>query len=153
MPGTGARLTQRHPPPHRFLDNWHLDRRGLDTLLARVFWLCFITFTSAGIIRVMVVGIVFGLPAMFGVVFLLFLLCVWLEGRTPVYLDNDFLRLGGDGKPALPPPAHGRCRRRVRRHCRHRAAAPMPGFWCRNRNPHFTAFLIGWSASNRLGWT
>jgi len=39
---------------------------------------------------------------MYGVIFLLYLLCVRLEGRRPFYFDGGQLGPGGD--PALPPP-------------------------------------------------
>jgi hypothetical protein len=31
-------------------------------------------------------------------------LCVWMERRRPVYIDGDLIMLGGENRPALPPP-------------------------------------------------
>ena len=74
------------------------------TLLWRaVFWVCFAAFVGGIIFGVLAVGEAFGLRAMYAAIFLLFLLCIRLERRTPVYFDDgDPFMLGGD--KALPPP-------------------------------------------------
>jgi hypothetical protein len=68
-----------------------------------VLWVCFITLTCAGIVGVMAVYLVFGLPATVVLIAALYALCVWLEGRTS-YLGSGGHWLGDNGKPALPGP-------------------------------------------------
>ena len=83
---------------------------GRTLLLRAVFWVWL--YGACGIVcgGLVAVYYLFGIPAMYGVVFLLYLLCVRLEARRPVYLDNWPFGPGRDpalpppGKPALPPP-------------------------------------------------
>jgi hypothetical protein len=67
-----------------------------------VFWTHYYTAATAGILGVVAIDRSFGLQAMYVVVFLLFLLCIWLERRRPVYFDSEPFVVGGDS--ALPPP-------------------------------------------------
>jgi hypothetical protein len=89
---------------------------------AAVFWVVFYAATGTVLLGVVEVYNEFGLPAMYGAVLVLFLLCVWMERRRPVYLDDgDPFMLGGDrqalpspGKKALPGPGAPRITRSQR---------------------------------------
>jgi hypothetical protein len=75
------------------------------TLFRRiVFAIYFVAFVGAGILGVLAVYETCGLPAMYAVIFILFLLCVRLQRRRPVYFEGDPLVLGGRSPPSLPPP-------------------------------------------------
>jgi hypothetical protein len=71
-----------------------------------VFWVCFYVATGAVLLGVVAVYNMFGMAAMYAVVFLIVLLAIWTERRRPIYFGDgsEFgLDLGGD-TPTLPPP-------------------------------------------------
>jgi hypothetical protein len=74
-------------------------------LLRIVFGIYFITAVGFMLGLVLAINYAFGLAAMCGAAFLLFLLCVRLERRSGLYTGSSGLaELFGDGGPALPPP-------------------------------------------------
>jgi hypothetical protein len=76
------------------------------TLLWRAFfWLYVTIFITAALLGLVAVYNIFGLPLMYAVVFILFLLCLRLEPRTPSHFEGEPLVLGGDRPPSPPPPA------------------------------------------------
>jgi len=69
------------------------------------FWTYFIAGTGILVGGVAAAGKLFGLPGLIAGIVALYILYLWSERRKPIYFDDgDLLMLGGDSRPALPPP-------------------------------------------------
>jgi hypothetical protein len=78
------------------------DGRTLWRRIAFYTWVY--TATAAVLLGLVAIYDAFGLPAMCGMIFLLFILYLRLQRRAPLYFEGEMLQLGGDLPPSLPPP-------------------------------------------------